>query len=137
MCIRDRGGVVGSPQRQELWAVVERFRNVFAELPGKARDYVCELKVREHSPYMQRSYPVPFSNRRAVQEELDRMMEGDIVERSISPYSNPLVVVIKKDGKVRSVSYTHLDVYKRQQLLRLKLIFLLEFRLIKHVSSNW
>ena len=28
-------------------------------------------------------------------------MEGDIIERSISPYSNPLVVVIKKDGTVR------------------------------------
>ena len=74
--------------------------------------YVCELKIREHSPYMQRSYPVPFSKRRAVQEELDRMLEGDIIERSISPYSNPLVVVNKKDGKVRlcldAVSYTHL-----------------------------
>ena len=33
-----------------------------------------------------------------MQEELDRMMEGDIIERLIS---NPLVVVIKKDGKVR------------------------------------
>ena len=57
----NEGGVVGSPQRQELWAVIERFRDVFAELPGKARDYVCELKIREHSPYMQRSYPVPFT----------------------------------------------------------------------------
>ena len=56
----NEGGDVGSAQRQELWAVVERFREVFAELPGKARNYVCELKVREHSPYVQRSYPVPF-----------------------------------------------------------------------------
>ena len=44
---------------------------------------------------------MPFSKRRAVQEELDRMMQGGIIERSVSPYSNPLVVVIKKDGKVR------------------------------------
>ncbi len=95
----NEGGVVGSPQCEEFWAVVERFREVFAELPGKARNYVCELKVREHSPYMQRSYPVLFSKRRVVQEELDRMMEGDIIERSISPYSNLLVVVIKKDGR--------------------------------------
>ena len=81
------------------------------------------------------------------------MMEGGIIERSVSHYSNPLVVVIKKDGGVRlcldarkinqiiipdrespesineifqkfsgvrfmtsldPVSYTHLDVYKRQ-----------------------
>ena len=93
--------VVGNTQREELWAVVEQYREVFDESPGKAKDYICELKVRDHAPYMQRSYPVPFSKRRAVQEELDRMMQGGIIERSVSPYSNPLVVVIKKDGKVR------------------------------------
>ena len=74
---------------------------MFAELPGRARNYECELKVREHTPYVQRSYSVPFSKRRAVQIELDKMLEGDIIERSVSPYSNPLVVVIKKDGRVR------------------------------------
>ena len=53
------------------------------------------------TPFMQRSYPVPYSKRRAVQEELDKMMEGGIIERSVSHYSNPLVVVIKKDGRFR------------------------------------
>ena len=77
---------VGSPQRKALWRVVESFKEVFAELPGRARNYECELKVREHAPYVQRSYPVPYSKRRAVQVELDRMLEGDIIERSVSPY---------------------------------------------------
>ena len=75
---------------------MEHYRDVFAELPGKARNYVCELKVREHSPYMQRSYPVPFSKRRAVQEELDRMMEGDII----------------------AVSYTHLFLNRTREFNR-------------------
>ena len=88
---------------------------MFADIPRRARNYECELKVREHAPYIQRRYQVPYSKRRAVQAELDKMLEGDIIERSVSPYSNPLVVVIKKDGRVRSVSYTHLDVYKRQE----------------------
>ena len=90
---------------------------------------------------------MPYSKRKAVQVELDKILEGGIIERSVSPYSNPLVVVIKKDGRlklcldarrfnqiiipdrespeaideifqkfsrVKSVSYTHLDVYKRQ-----------------------
>ena len=110
MCIRDRNktekvsklySVVRSPQHRALWRVVASFREVFAELPGRARNYECELKVREHAPYVQRSYLVPFSKRRAVQIELDKMLEGGIIERSVSPYSDPLVVVIKKDGRVR------------------------------------
>ena len=48
-----------------------------------------------------------------MQEELDRMMEGDIIERLISSYSNPLVVVIKKDGRVRLC----LDVRKINQII--------------------
>ena len=105
MCIRDRfcgeGGAVGSSQREALWQVVEGFRGVFGGEPGRAKGYECELKVREHAPYVQRSYPVPYSKRGAVQLELDRMLEGGIIERSVSTYSNPLVVVIKKDGRVR------------------------------------
>ena len=46
---------------------MDRFKEVFAELPGRARNYDCELKVREHTPFVQRSYPVPYSKRRAVQ----------------------------------------------------------------------
>ena len=93
--------MIVSSQRASLWRVVENFREVFADVPGRARNYECELKVREHAPYVQRSYPVPYAKRRAVQLELEKMLEGDIIERSVSPYSNPLVVVIKKDGRVR------------------------------------
>ena len=41
------------------------------------------------------------------------MLEGDIIERSVSPYSNPLVVVIKKDGRVR----LYLDAHKINQII--------------------
>ena len=33
--------------------------------------------------------------------------DGGIIERSVSPYLNPLVVVIKKDGRVRLCLDTH------------------------------
>ena len=58
------GGVVRSPQRRALWRGVESFKEGFAELPGRARNYECELKIREHAPYVQRSYLVPFSKRK-------------------------------------------------------------------------
>ena len=90
----NEGGVIGSSQRESLWRVVENFREVFADIPGRARNYECELKVREHAPYVQRSYPVPYAKRRAVQIELEKMLEGDIIERSVSP-----------------VSYTHLVIF--------------------------
>ena len=62
------------------------------------------LDVYKRQPYMQRSYPVPFSKRRAVQEELDRMMQGDIIERSVSPLS--LIHILKIPRRATSCKRT-------------------------------
>lgn len=36
-----------------------------------------------------------------MQREIERIQEGDIIEESTSSYSNLLVVVMKKDGRLR------------------------------------
>ena len=72
---------VRSDQRASLWQGIEQFRGVFADIPGRTKGYECVLQVRERTPFMQRSYPVPYSKIRVVQEKLDRMMEGGIIER--------------------------------------------------------
>ena len=59
----NEGVVVGRLQCEELWAVVDRFKEVFAELPGRARNYECELEVREHTPFMQRRYCLVYTSR--------------------------------------------------------------------------
>ena len=49
------GEVVRSGQRAALWQVIVRYRGVFAEVPGRAREYECVLQIREHAPFMQLS----------------------------------------------------------------------------------
>ena len=39
--------------------------------------------------------------KRQVQEEINKMLREGIIEKSTSPYSNPLVVVTKKDLSIR------------------------------------
>ena len=50
-----------------------------------------------------------------IQSHITEMLEKDIIKPSNSPWSSPVVTVPKKspDG-IPTVSYTHLDVYKRQ-----------------------
>ena len=54
---RSEGSGVGSGQRAALWQGVERVKGVFADVPGRAKDYECTLQIREHTPFVQRSYP--------------------------------------------------------------------------------
>lgn len=37
----------------------------------------------------------------SVERELKDLLEGDIIEKSMSQYTNSLVVVAKKNGKIR------------------------------------
>ena len=50
---------------------------------------------------MGRSYPVPMAYRDKVDEEIKRMLDMGIIQRSNSSYINPIVPVIKKDGTIR------------------------------------
>ena len=47
------------------------------------------------------SYPVPYAYREKVKEKLDEMIASGILRPSSSQYSAPLVVVPKKDGRMR------------------------------------
>ena len=41
---------------------------------------------------------MPYAKRRALVDEIEKMLKLGIIERSNSPYSAPIVLVPKKDG---------------------------------------
>lgn len=61
-------------------------------------------------PIKQRFYPISPALQKHVYEELDEMLEKGIVEPSKSPWSSPIVMVRKPDGKYRfCVDYRKLN----------------------------
>lgn len=42
-----------------------------------------------------------MAHREKMDEEIHRMLEPDVIQRSDSPFIIPLVTVVKKDGTVR------------------------------------
>ena len=69
--------------------------------------YQCEIQFREPVNLIKKSYPIAFSLKEAVRTEINRLTAENIIEPSYSPYTSP-------------VSYTHLDVYKRQNIHNLE-----------------
>ncbi|CAB0036681.1 unnamed protein product [Trichogramma brassicae] len=57
--------------------------------------------MKNDEPFFMKSYPIPDKYRDKVSEEIDNMLRYGVIERAVTPYINPLVIVPKKNGAVR------------------------------------
>ena len=60
-----------------------------------------KIDVQDHEPIKQRYYYVSPKIREYMYEEIDKMLEEDVIERSNSDWSNPVVMIKKPNGKYR------------------------------------
>ena len=59
------------------------------------------IETGDHPPIKQRPYRLPFSQRKLVEEHIQKMLQAGIISPSRSPWSSPIVIVDKKDGQKR------------------------------------
>ena len=88
-------------ERARYSELVRRYPDTFRTKPGRISGYQHQLHLRENAVYWKHSYPTPMQYERQIDKEIRGMLEDDIIRRSNSPYTNPLVVTPKKDGKIR------------------------------------
>ena len=93
--------LINSNEKKQFEDLLWKHKAVFRKTPGRLTTYQHRLLVKENQAFIGRSYPVPMAYRDKADEEIKRMLEMGIIQRSSSPYINPIVPVIKKDGTVR------------------------------------
>ena len=87
--------------RNNFLQKVTKLQEVFGSRPGLTDKYTHRIVMKSEIPFAQRSYPVPYALRPAVETELKRMIELGIIQRASSDYNSPMTVVRKKDNTVR------------------------------------
>ena len=60
-----------------------------------------KIDTGNNPPIKLRPYRTPIQNRQAIEKTIDEMVDANIVPRSKSPWSFPVVIVDKKDGSKR------------------------------------
>ncbi|KAK9688529.1 RNase H-like domain found in reverse transcriptase [Popillia japonica] len=96
-------GGISAVQRNRLDDLVEKlFRNMDPKVIG-CTNLVEHTIVTHSEPIKQRYYPISPAMQRIVNAELDKLLEQDIVERSNSPWSSPILLIPKKDKTYRFV----------------------------------
>jgi len=65
--------------------------------------YKMEIKLLDDEPIAQKAYRRSATENEIIEKMLDELQEAGLIEESTSPYSAPLILVKKKDGKYRLV----------------------------------
>lgn len=81
-------------QCNDVHVLLDEFSDVLSDLPGLTTLGVHQIKLTSDKPIRRKPYPLPFTSRETVCEEVRKMpFEG--------PYYSPIVIVKKKDGTNR------------------------------------
>lgn len=92
---------LGQHEKDELEAIVNRFKELGNGKLGCTSLYTHKINTGNALPIKQRGYAVSPAVETRFGAELKRMIELGVVERSISPWCSPAVLVKKADGRDR------------------------------------
>ncbi|GBM71939.1 Retrovirus-related Pol polyprotein from transposon 297 [Araneus ventricosus] len=108
------GAELTSFEKEELLHLLEEFGNIF-DINKKSRKSRCnavkhKIETSDNAPIKQRPYRTSATERRAIENEVQRMLKEDVIQPSDSPWSSPFVLVKKKNGEWRfCVDYRRLN----------------------------
>ena len=90
-----------SEQRSEIETLIEQYPEVLSSLSGRTDQIQHDIKLLTSEPIRSKCYPIPFKTRDVMEAEIQGMIDLDAIEPSISLYSSPVALVLKKDGSMR------------------------------------
>ncbi|XP_059146787.1 uncharacterized protein LOC131934712 [Physella acuta] len=87
--------------RKELQQLLNEFKDVITEDTGYTRTITHVIELNKDANFKKKQYAVPYAYREAVKKELNHLIETNKIQRSNSSVASPMVIVKKKNGKVR------------------------------------
>ena len=91
-----------TPEMHEgIKEILRKNQRVLTDLPLRTHVATCSLDMESDRPIRTKQYPLPFEKREAIEKEVEGMLKMGVISPSNSPYSSPIVLVKKPDGKYR------------------------------------
>ncbi|XP_066965398.1 uncharacterized protein [Macrobrachium rosenbergii] len=102
--------ITSVPYHPESQGVVERFHQtlksiieVFRETPGLTSWLEHDVEVGDARPVKQAPYRLNPEKAKVVEKEVQYMLDHDLIQPSSSPWSSPIVLVLRKAGLVVNI----------------------------------
>lgn len=95
---------VAEESRPLIETLISRNSDLFASKDselGHTETVKMKIDTGNSEPIKLRPYRTPLNNRKVIDETVEEMLDANIIRRSRSPWSFPVVIVDKKDGSKR------------------------------------
>ena len=106
--------------KSRLIDLLIEYRDVFVNSDldlGRAHRFTHKIDTGDNAPFRQRPYRIPQSQLEMVDKNIEEMLNKGIIQETNSPWSQPLVIVTKKDGSPRfCVDFRKLNNITKQQI---------------------
>nr|XP_034194962.1 uncharacterized protein LOC117611144 [Osmia lignaria] len=87
--------------QEQLDQFLRREKRAFEGIQGPTPLIEHEIRLEETTPIKQRYRPRNPAMQKLIDEEVEKMLTDGVIQPSSSPWSSPIVMVKKKDGKYR------------------------------------
>ena len=92
-------------QKEEFLTKLDDFHDVFS-----LRDEICtcpfievHLRLKDETPFFVRPYPMREEQKKVIQKEMDRLEHLGIIQKELTGYSSPVVLVKRKNQNLYRV----------------------------------
>lgn len=93
-----------SEQRQELLQLIQKHQDIFSKGDndiGHYKGVTHKINLSDETPFKQKFRRIPPSMIDEIRAHLDTLLSAGIIRKSFSPFASNIVIVRKKNGKLR------------------------------------
>ncbi|XP_068200695.1 uncharacterized protein [Palaemon carinicauda] len=104
-----------APQRENILNLIMSFSNLWQDSRGRTGLLQHDVDFGDALPVNQSPYRLNPEKRAFVEKEIKYMLEHDLIQPSISPWSSPVMLVKKPDGEFRMcVDYRKVNIHTKR-----------------------
>lgn len=112
-------------QCNDVHFLLDEFSDVLSDLPGLTTLGVHQIKLTSDKHIRSKPYPLHFTSRDTVCEEVRKILEAGVVEPSDSPYSSPIVIVKNNRRGTAQTAFVSISELSTKSLCLTRKLFLI------------
>ncbi|KAK7862689.1 hypothetical protein R5R35_000930 [Gryllus longicercus] len=88
-------------QKNALYEMLISVKDVFKNHNEPVKGYQFRIELTDSRPFKAKNYPIPVAYRDEVRKLINEMIQEGVIRKATTAYTNPILVVKKKDGSLR------------------------------------